>query len=113
MKTISNASTLQTFSNFPYLHHIDLSTNALKPLRGNEFSYAKSLAALLLTNNKNVIAKNVAIVQAPQLKTLSLTNCSITQLSNNTFQNLSSLVALYLDNNPLNLVCHIKKNILY
>lgn len=90
----------------PFLHHIDLSRNALKPLRGDEFSHAESLAALLLTKNPNVVAPNVTFVKAPKLKTLNLANCSIDQLSDKTFQNLSSLVALYLDNNPLNLVWH-------
>ncbi|XP_055313690.1 oligodendrocyte-myelin glycoprotein-like [Sitodiplosis mosellana] len=100
IETIVNA---ENFARLPFLHQINLSRNALKPLRGDEFSHAKSLAALLLTNNQNVVAANVPIIQAPKLKTLNLANCSIDQFSDNTFQNLSSLVALYLDNNPLDL----------
>lgn len=73
----------------------------LKPLQGNEFIKARKLATLLLTGNKNVVTSNVPIVQNLKLKTLNLANCSITQLSDNIFQNLSSLVALYLENNPL------------
>lgn len=95
---------LQEFSMLPGLHHIDLSSNALKPLRGNEFSKARGLATLLLTGNKDVVQPNIPIVQTHKLKTLNLANCSITQLSENIFQNLSSLMVLDLDDNPIDLV---------
>lgn len=85
----------------PFLHNIDLSSNALHPLEGSEFVHARGLSKLLLTNNKFAVQPNISIVQAPNLKTLDLANCGIDQLSNNTFENLSSLVILNLENNPL------------
>lgn len=98
----------QDFTKLPSLHHIDLTSNALKPLQGNEFSKARNLATLLLTGNKDVVTADVPIVQNFKLKTLNLANCSITHLSDNIFQNLSSLVALYLENNPLDSVWFIQ-----
>lgn len=95
----------QAFQKLPSLHHIDLARNALKPLQGFEFSAAKALTTLILAGNENVVAPNVAVVQSFKLKTLNLSNCSISDLSDNTFQNLSTLMALYLDDNPLNAVC--------
>lgn len=95
----------QAFAKLPSLHHIDLSSNSLRALRGKEFSKARGLATLLLASNPNLIDDDVAIVQTAKLKTLSLANCSITQLSENIFQNLSSLIALDLDGNPLETVC--------
>ncbi|XP_055316958.1 trophoblast glycoprotein [Sitodiplosis mosellana] len=95
------------FSQLPNLEHIDLSSNVLKPLHGTEFSKARKLTTLFLTGNKNVIASNVPIVQY-KLKTLNLANCSITQLSDNIFQNLSTLVSLYLENNPLDSALNVK-----
>lgn len=93
----------QEFAKLPALHHIDLSRNALKPLLGTEFAKVRKLATLNLSGNKDVIPANAPIL-AHKLKTLDLTNCSITQFSDNTFQNLSTLVALYLENNPLETV---------
>ncbi|XP_031616465.1 leucine-rich repeat and immunoglobulin-like domain-containing nogo receptor-interacting protein 2 [Contarinia nasturtii] len=93
----------EDFAKLPNLHHIDLSTNAFKPLQGKEFSKARGLLTLILTDNKDIVTSNVPIIQTEKLKTLYLANCSINQLPENIFQNLSSLVALNLDNNPLNL----------
>lgn len=98
-------SFLQAFQKLPNLHHIDLTRNALKPLQGLEFSKAKALTSLILAGNKNIVAPNVAFVQTYKLKTLNLSNCSLSDLSDNVFQNLSGLLALYLDDNPLNAVC--------
>lgn len=78
-----------------------MTRNALKPLQGTEFSKAKGLATLILAGNKDVVEPNVAIVQAPKLTTLNLANCSITELSDNIFENLSTLIYLYLEDNPL------------
>lgn len=97
---------MQAFVKLPSLHHIELTRNALKPLQGTEFSKAKGLATLILTSNKDVVEPNVAIVQTHKLKTLNLANCSITDLSDNIFQNMSTLVALYLEDNPLDPVCY-------
>lgn len=99
----------QAFQKLSNLHHIDLTRNALKPLQGREFSRAKALATLILAGNENVVPPNVAFLQTYKLKTLNLSNCSISNLSDNIFQNLSSLLALYLDENPMNVVrdCNI------
>lgn len=94
----------QAFAKLPALHYIDLTENALNPLQGTEFSKARALTTLILAGNKNVVAPNVAFVQTHKLKTLNLANCNLNNLSNNTFQNLSSLLALYLDGNPLDTV---------
>lgn len=91
----------QAFGKLPNLHHIDLSRNALKPLHGTEFSRARGLATLILAGNKDVVAPNSPIVQTLKLKTLNLANCSITNFSDNIFENLTSLVQLYLEDNPL------------
>lgn len=89
----------------PALHHIDLSENKLKPLQGTEFSKAIALTTLILAGNRNVVAPNVPFIKTQKLKTLNLSNCDLNNLSDNMFQNLSTLLALYLDENPLDVVC--------
>lgn len=94
----------QQFQQLPELEYIDLSANALKPLQGTEFTKAEKLFKLSLSNNTNLIQPNIPIVVASKLNSLYLMNCDIEDFSENAFQNLSSLTALDLRENPLNMV---------
>lgn len=95
---------IQALARLPHLDHIDLASNLLKPLSGQEFRQARTLTHLILANNTNVIDESTAFA-SHSLHTLNLFNCSIVTLPERIFQNLSSLISLDLRENPLDLVC--------
>lgn len=102
----------QAIVKLSHLDHIDLSTNALKPLHGNEFHQARSLTHLILANNTNIIEASTAFA-SNSLHTLNLFNCNIVTLPERIFQNLTSLISLDLRQNPLDLASFQQISIIF
>lgn len=81
-----------------------MSSNALKPLNGDEFSDAKKLSNLSIAHNWNIVTENIQLLNNSNLKHLDLSDCNITEFSHNTFNALTSLLSLKLQNNTFNSV---------
>lgn len=104
-------SIFQSFGRLQRLEYIDLSSNKLTSLHGDEFTPLKSLRNLTLANNGNIGAHVGQLLNAPSLEALNLSNCGLGHLDDGSLAGLPNLVALDLRNNPLKLGDNVFKSL--
>lgn len=83
------------------MDHINLASNQLQNLTGNEFNDAKQLTKLTLSHNPLKLEDGNVLVNVSDLEVLNLSGCNITELYNSTFEPNIELLSLNLNNNPL------------
>lgn len=81
--------------------HLNLASNALQNLTGDEFNDAQQLTKLALSHNPLELKEGKVLVNVTDLEVLNLIGCNITELYNSTFAPNSGLLKLNLNKNPL------------